>query len=54
MIFVIIAIKCVSKVFFWSLTNLHRKQQSGAAGGLRVGQIFKKLNSVNSSSFKSF
>lgn len=40
-IFVIIAIKCISEVFFWSLlvTNLHRRQQPVAAAGLRVGQM---------------
>lgn len=43
MIFVIIAIKCISKVFFWSLlvTNVHIRQQSGAAAGLGVGQMLK-------------
>lgn len=42
-IFVIIAIKCISEVFFWSLlvTNLHRRQQPVAAAGLRVGQMLK-------------
>lgn len=42
--FVIIAIKCISKVFYWSLlvTNLHGRQQPGAAASPRVGQMLKR------------